>query len=189
MEQAIRAYFSPALEESAEISRRSTKHRCRRRLRFDRHYTTEPNQTVLAWQLEVGQLSTVPFGRHSHNKVNPSPTIPYPAGSYKCLCEWGISAWCLGHLALYPQFVYSTHSNMIPSSRVIASAQSTEAMLVAKLHTKHHQSNEPVTGSKSVFFSLLSELVYPGCTAKTQSEGVSQKNKKQLCLPFAVGRR
>ena len=62
MKQAVRAYFSLALEQSAEISRISIERRRRRRLHFDRHCTTELNQTVLAWQLEVGQLSTVRFG-------------------------------------------------------------------------------------------------------------------------------
>ena len=79
MEQAVHAYFSLALEQSAEISRRSTKHRRRRRLRFDRHYTTEPNQTVLAWQLEVSQLGTVPFGSAAFTRR--SETLPYRAGT------------------------------------------------------------------------------------------------------------
>ena len=84
MEQAVCTYFSLALEQSVEISRRSTEHRRRHRLHFDRHYTTEPNQTVLAWQLEVGQLSTVRFGSagiHTtkRNRAKPSQTIPYRA--------------------------------------------------------------------------------------------------------------
>ena len=57
-------------------------------LAFTLHNRTEPNRTVLARQLEVGQVSpvrlgSVRFGPRSHYKVKPNRTVPNRAGTVK----------------------------------------------------------------------------------------------------------
>ena len=91
----------PGTRTVCGISRRSTKHRRQRRLRFDRHYTTEPNQTMLDGNLRWANsalfgLVWPAFTRQSETEPNSAVLCWH---SYKCSCEWGIKRLC--HLRIW----------------------------------------------------------------------------------------
>ena len=92
IEQAVRAYFSLALEQSAEISTRSTSIDVN--VVFVFTGTTQPNRTKPCWHDSLRWANSARFGsvrpaftRGSETK--PNRTVPC-WHSYKCSCEWGI---------------------------------------------------------------------------------------------------
>ena len=99
MEPAVCTYFSLALEQSVEILRRSTEHRRRRRLCFDRqqalHNRTEPNRTKSCWHGNLRWANSARFRSVWLAFTQRSETEPNRAvlcwHSYKCSCECGSS--------------------------------------------------------------------------------------------------